>query len=254
MAASVSRRQIPPSCTSQAEHLPSSENLNTLDSSPTSYLNLVLEQQGNFGMTPLGLLCFHKDRSSFAKLLLEYSAEVNGTGKGNGCPLVIATQCNAHRTIDLLLEKKARLDVKDPEAQGVLHLAAALGDHQTIAILQRYEKQIREHCGIEDKDIHGHTPLEVFDMQRPSYVTEDEGTRLRTRAAFISLLGLELEEPTDISEKLVQRIQDLDIKDEISEKPRETSEEISLQIAHDLDSSDESEIFFDVEQEPEGPI
>lgn len=127
----------------------------------------------------------------------------------------------------MLLKREARLDVKDTEKQGILHVAAALSDFQTLTILKRYEALIRDSCGIEDKDIRGHTPLEVFDTLRGSYVTEDEETRLKTRAAFLSLLGFESQQPTDTSENLVQGTHDLDSEAEISEEPRETFGETS---------------------------
>lgn len=245
---------------SKNEFSPPVTGLQTALSRPTSYLNFVLEQKNQLGQTSLCSACSRPNRTSFVKLLLEYTADINGSGKGCGVPILRAIPNNRHATIELLFKKQARLDLKDSDAMGILHVAAVCANFRTLMILKRYEEQIRKHCNIDDKDIYGNTPLQAFDITRRSYVTEDDETRSRCRKVFLSLLGLESQEPISMSETTIQEFEDPNVGSEISEELVGSSEEISIQETRDLETystpleDDASDIFLDVEQDPEGPI
>lgn len=71
--------------------------------------------------------------------------------------------------------------MKDEEEQELSHILA------TIEIL--LSSGVIRVIGAEDKDIHGRTPLEVFDIDRNLSITEDPDTRSRRRDALITLIN-----------------------------------------------------------------
>lgn len=101
-----------------------------------------------------------------------------------------------------------------------------LGDLETLGILKR--NQYRFPPGVIDKrDMYGDTPLQSFDGKRRQYLVEDEETHLKSRDVVLSML--ELEE-----------------KDHSRDNPVDNLVEDS--------ESDTSDVFLDVEQDPQGAI
>lgn len=123
------------------------------------------------------------DASDQARILLAYGS-LTEVPKAIP-PLTMAVQSNARSVLELLLQSGARQDVVDEEAQGVLHLAGSCADIQTMGILKRWL------CCIDTEtvDIFGYTPLQVFDVLRSTYTTEDKVTRDQCRDAFLQLLS-----------------------------------------------------------------
>lgn len=78
-----------------------------------------------------------------------------------------------------------RLDYNDPEDKGILHMAAIMGDLETIETLADAKLS-----GIPTdlRDIHGNTPMESFVNVRQNYQSEDEVEREACFAAFKRLL------------------------------------------------------------------
>ena len=84
-----------------------------------------------------------------------------------------------------MLSKNARTDVIDTRKCSILHYAARFGDATTLELLSEVTIS-----GIspEYTDIDGRTPLEAFDLDRPSYVIEDAEVAAKNRETFQRLL------------------------------------------------------------------
>lgn len=97
----------------------------------------------------------------------------------------MAVQGNSHSVIKLMLQCGAKQDLVDDKLEGVLHVAGGLANIETMEILTKGL------CCLDTEkvDIFGCTPLEVFDVQRATYTPEDDSTRARSRAAFLTLLS-----------------------------------------------------------------
>ncbi|PVH85376.1 ankyrin [Cadophora sp. DSE1049] len=151
----------------------------------SSFCRELIERKDYKGRTPLHFATRvnHIEHSS---LLLHYGADVNSPdGVLGRTPLHLAIYWNSHEVLSLLLSKNARTDVIDTRKCSVLHYAGRFGDATTLDLLSEVAIS-----GIspEYTDIDGRTPLEAFDLDRPSYVIEDAESAARNRDTFQRLL------------------------------------------------------------------
>lgn len=133
---------------------------------------------------------------------------------------------NNHAAIRTLLQRGADLNKQDAEKQGVLHVAAVLGDLTTLSILFSADVRV---AGSKDEDIFGFNPLQIFDIRRAEYVAEDAATRAHCREMLLE----------------VSTRQDVD--------PTTTGESSEIEDPEETASEEESDVFYDLE-EPLGPI
>lgn len=100
-------------------------------------------------------------------------------------PIFVAIAHHSHRTLEILLQRGVKTNVKDFAGQGIFHRAALLADLETIHILT----DAKLCCtSTTDKDNNGRMPLAAFDEQRAAFQIEDNETRLKCREAFLNLL------------------------------------------------------------------
>lgn len=121
-------------------------------------------------------------------LLLDYSAEVNNRDPNEaGTPLFSSIQFNNHAALSIILNRTPNQNFRDRDGMGLLHILASCGDKRTFDILlsSGIVRVIRSH----DKDNENHTLLEVFDIHRYLFVTENAATRSWCREALISLMN-----------------------------------------------------------------
>lgn len=148
----------------------------------SGFMESILERKVSDGSTPLAYAALFDHTGEGAALLLSYSANINASPP----PLNLAIEVNNHAVLTLLLSRGASLNGKDRENQGVLHLSAIIGDLKTLKILAAANVKVE---GFEDKDIYGHTPLQAFDIVRPTMVSETAEMRAQCKEVFLGILN-----------------------------------------------------------------
>lgn len=163
-----------------------------------------LEYKDKKGRTPLQFASQFELTGASVLLLLNHLAHVNSNSDIN-TPLLFAIQSNNHPAIKHLLAWDADCNAKDEEQMGVLHLAAGIGNLETLKILLAARIKVKRSW---DKDLHGHTPIEVFETDRFANVIEDFDTRAQSKEVFLAILSLQ--EHSDIVEELDLRVENSD--------------------------------------------
>lgn len=154
--------------------------------SKTLPIEYFLKQKTKDGASPIEYASAQERTGASVALLLDHSADINQQGYGSLTPLLWAVINNTHINIRLLLSRGADQNIKSCEKMGVLHLAAGFGDLTTLEILLSEGVQMN---GSEDIDIHGRTPLQVFEILRPTISVEDANTRANCRQVLLTILS-----------------------------------------------------------------
>lgn len=145
----------------------------------------LIDQPDIYGLSPLSLAIARK-RTDHALHLLEYHCAID-TPSHRVSPLILAVENNENKILRYLLTKGARTDAVDRDQMGVLHIAGAIGDLETILTLLHHEAPLD--VDVTHTDIYGCTPIRCFELHRKLYVQEDEQLLAKSREAFERLLN-----------------------------------------------------------------
>lgn len=143
----------------------------------------LLNYECNRGLTALSIAANY-NLFGLAQFLLDRGAK--NSEKERQAVVGWAVESNSHETLQLLLDHgMTRPDYIDPDGQGILHMAAIVGDLRTIGILTKARI-----CGapLERKDMYGNTPLRSFFEVRKNYRSENDVERKSCLEAFTQLL------------------------------------------------------------------
>lgn len=154
----------------------------------TPWFEDLLEQRAPSGTTALQLACYHDHTGECARLLLDYSAEVNNINPVDLSTSLSATlQVNNYATLSHILRRAPDQNFKDKDGMGMLHYLAYYGDKKTFEIL--VSRGVIRVTATNDRDNQNHTPLECFDMDRSMFREEDAATRSWCREALLQLIN-----------------------------------------------------------------
>jgi hypothetical protein len=154
----------------------------------------IVDSLSDSGETPLALATF-RDNDTVACFLLDSGAQIDTVDDSGTTPIFDAVKYRSHRTLEMLIRKRARLEHRTGAGQSLLHHVAEWGDCQGVEILRRHASDMK----VVDtgwRDSAGRTALDVVERRASAPKGFVEAFR-----ALISDLQTADESPSDDDDK-----------------------------------------------------